>query len=171
VHWCAYHPTYVGSINRRTAVQADLDRNLRPCLKDNQIESGWGFDSSGTAPAQQVWDPAFKLQKYQRKKELRFKWVETSLWGLIYYTILGRLYSCLQEKVVYMRSVFCLRLSVYYIVFNMSDTILVWSVLLKTWEGDQFQAIGPQNFCLTLLNDTLEIYQWNFMWHCFKTVV
>jgi hypothetical protein len=38
-HSC--HPSYAGSINRRTIVQASLGINMRPYHKNNQSKKGW----------------------------------------------------------------------------------------------------------------------------------
>jgi hypothetical protein len=38
-----------------------------PCLQNNQSKIDWRCDSSGRAPALQVWRPAFKPQSHQNK--------------------------------------------------------------------------------------------------------
>jgi hypothetical protein len=38
------HPSYEGSINRRTVVQASLGINVRTCLKNTYSKKDWGYD-------------------------------------------------------------------------------------------------------------------------------
>jgi hypothetical protein len=45
------NPSYVGGINRKVAVQAGLDKNMRPYLKNNYSKKGWVCGLNGRAPA------------------------------------------------------------------------------------------------------------------------
>jgi hypothetical protein len=65
MHPC--HPSYVGSVNRVTAVQGSLDINGRRHLKSNWRKQGWGHGLNGTAPAGWVQDPGFKLSTTKTK--------------------------------------------------------------------------------------------------------
>lgn len=38
-----YHPNYTRGINRRINIQAGLEKNLRPYLKDNKAEKAIGL--------------------------------------------------------------------------------------------------------------------------------
>jgi hypothetical protein len=46
----ACHPSYVGSINRRITVQANLGINVRPQSKNKKRKNGWWSGSHDREP-------------------------------------------------------------------------------------------------------------------------
>jgi hypothetical protein len=53
-------PSYKGSINRWTVIQASSGKKSRSYLKNNYSKKGLGCGSSGRAPASQTQGPEFK---------------------------------------------------------------------------------------------------------------
>jgi hypothetical protein len=48
---CAYHPSYMGEMNRRISVQVGLNKNMRSYLKNKYSKNDWGRDSNDSVPA------------------------------------------------------------------------------------------------------------------------
>jgi hypothetical protein len=56
------HPSYVGSIHRRIAVQANLSKNGRPCSKKDLKQKELWYGSRGRASAWQAQGPEFRAK-------------------------------------------------------------------------------------------------------------